>query len=426
MALKQVISMKKKPKRLIFHVDVNSAYLSWEAARRLAEGGSDLRLVPSAVGGNREKRTGIILAKSIPAKRYGIKTGEPVSMALRKCPTLVLVPPDFRLYQKNSRAFMSICREFAPVAEQFSIDECFLDMTGTELIYPDPFAAACALKNRIRDELGFTVNIGIGESRLTAKMASDFEKPDKVHTLFDEEIPSKLWPLPAGSLFSVGRSKAERLAADGILTVGDLANAQPERIRALLGKKAGDHIRAFARGEDDSPVAAEREEAKGYNISVTLEEDVDDRDRALNILLLLADSVTARMRSEGGRAYCIGVSLRSGKFVDRSHQVTLRQPTDITSEVFSICRKLFDELWEKEPLRLLGINLTNITRSREEQLSLFDSTGREKEQQVDRAVDAIRRRFGSDSIVRGASLDTGVEVGRKFKTGKDDRGRNKR
>lgn len=165
--------------RLIFHVDVNSAYLSWEAARRVAAGESDIRLIPAAIGGDRDKRTGVILAKSIPAKKYGVQTGEPVAMALRKCPDLLLAKPDFTLYERNSRAFMDICRTFAPVVEKYSIDECFLDMTGTGAIYPDPIAAAHELKDTIRDTLGFTVNVGIGANKLLAKMASDFEKPDR-------------------------------------------------------------------------------------------------------------------------------------------------------------------------------------------------------------------------------------------------------
>ena len=164
-------------RRLIFHVDVNSAFLSWEAAKRVKLGESDLRLIPSAIGGERETRRGVILAKSIPAKKYGIKTGEPVGMALRKCPQLTLAKPDFKLYEASSRAFIAVCRKYAPVVEQYSIDECFLDMSGTERIYPDPIAAAHMIKNEIRDTLGFTVNIGIGENKLCAKMASDFEKP---------------------------------------------------------------------------------------------------------------------------------------------------------------------------------------------------------------------------------------------------------
>ena len=187
-------------KPLVFHIDVNSAFLSWEATRRVKAGESDLRLVPSAVGGDREKRTGVILAKSIPAKKYGIKTGEPVAMALRKCPSLVIVRPDFRLYEQCSRAFMDICRAFAPVVEKYSIDECFLDMSGTERVYPDPIATAHEIKDRIKNELGFTVNVGIGENKLLAKMASDFEKPDRVHTLFQADVPEKMWTLPVREL----------------------------------------------------------------------------------------------------------------------------------------------------------------------------------------------------------------------------------
>ena len=188
--------------RLIFHIDVNSAYLSWEAARRVANGESDLRLIPSAIGGDREKRTGVILAKSIPAKKCGVKTGEPVAMALRKCPDLVLALPDYRLYERSSKAFMDICRAYAPVVEKYSIDECFLDMSGTHRIYPDPVAIAHTIKDKIRDTLGFTVNVGIGENKILAKMASDFEKPDKVHTLYLHEVPQKLWPLPVRELFT--------------------------------------------------------------------------------------------------------------------------------------------------------------------------------------------------------------------------------
>ena len=178
--------------RLIFHIDVNSAFLSWEAARRVSLGEEDIRLIPSAIGGDRDKRTGVILAKSIPAKKYGIKTGEPVAMALRKCPDLFLARPDFRLYEGSSKAFMDICREYAPVVEKYSIDECFLDMSGTHKIYPNPVAIAHTIKDKIRDTLGFTVNVGIGDCKILAKMASDFEKPDKVHTLYHHEIPQKM------------------------------------------------------------------------------------------------------------------------------------------------------------------------------------------------------------------------------------------
>ena len=205
--------------RLIFHVDVNSAFLSWSAVDRMKKGEPDLRLIPSAVGGDKDKRTGIIVAKSVPAKAYGVTTGEPVSMALRKCPNLVIIHSDRELYSRCSKAFMDICRKYAPVVQKFSIDECFLDMTGTSYLYPDPIALAHQIKDEIYDTLGFTVNVGVGSNRLLAKMASDFEKPNKVHTLFTSEIKEKMWPLPVGELLFVGKMSTARLQEVEINTI---------------------------------------------------------------------------------------------------------------------------------------------------------------------------------------------------------------
>ena len=232
----------KSTERLIFHIDVNSAFLSWESARRVSQGLPDLREIPSCVGGDPKKRTGIVVAKSIPAKKYGIQTGEPVAMALRKCPNLVIVPSDFELYDKCSRAFKAICASFAPVMESFSIDEVFLDMTGTSLIYPDPVAAAHELKGKIHRELGFTVNVGISTNKLLAKMASDFEKPDKTHTLFPDEIRQKMWPLPVSELYMAGRSSVEILKKLEINTIGDLAGAEEALIELHLKSLSLIHI----------------------------------------------------------------------------------------------------------------------------------------------------------------------------------------
>ena len=205
--------------RLIFHIDVNSAFLSWEAARRVKQGLPDLREIPACIGGDPKKRTGIVVAKSIPAKKYGIQTGEPMAMALRKCPNLTVVPGDFALFDQCSRAFKKICASYAPVMESFSIDEVFLDMTGTSLIYPDPVATAHEIKDKIYDELGFTVNVGISTNKLLAKMASDFEKPNKVHTLFPDEIPVKMWPLPVRELLFLGKVSEKKLTEAGIRTI---------------------------------------------------------------------------------------------------------------------------------------------------------------------------------------------------------------
>lgn len=401
---------------LIFHVDVNSAFLSWEAARRVANGEADIRLIPSAIGGDREKRTGVVLAKSIPAKKYGIKTGESIAMALRKCPDLFLAKPDFRLYEQCSKAFMDICREYAPVVEKYSIDECFLDMTGTSWLYPDAVAIAHTIKDRIRDELGFTVNVGIGDCKLLAKMASDFEKPDKVHTLFRSQIPQKMWPLPVRDLFTVGAATAGKLEKARIRTIGELANSDLAYIQRITGVKMGQQIYNFANGIDPSPVLSAPEEAKGYSISTTLEEDVITQQQAHGVLLALTDSVTARMRADGVKACCVAVSIRSNDFKTRSHQRKLTDPTDISREVYQISRQLFGELWDGHtPLRLLGISLTELTREEQPQLSLFPDEGREKARRLDKAYDAINSRFGASAIMRGSSVQSGLEVGKKYR-----------
>ena len=402
--------------RLVFHVDVNSAFLSWEAARRVLNGQADLRLIPSAIGGDREKRTGIILAKSIPAKKFGITTGEPVSMALRKCPGLEIAAPDFELYIRNSHAFMDICRQYAPAVEQYSIDECFLDFSGTGYTYPDPLSTAHEIKDKIRDTLGFTVNIGIGSNKLLAKMASDFEKPDRVHTLFKDEIEEKMWPLPVGELFLVGRSSAQRLTGAGISTIGDLACAELEFVQSIVGEKFGYQVWNYANGIDSAPVVTEREDPKGYSISTTLEDNVETRESALQIIRMLSDSVSRRMRRDGVRAYCISVTIRDTDFKNRSHQRALKISTDISTQIFELCAELFDELWDgKTPLRLLGVALTDIDREGNEQTSLFDDGSREKARNLDKAVDLIKNKYGRSTIQRASAMKSEIEVGKNYK-----------
>lgn len=395
---------------------MNSAFLSWEAARRVKNGEEDIRLIPSAIGGDREKRTGVILAKSIPAKKYGIKTGEPVSMALRKCPSLFIAKPDFLLYEENSRAFMDICREYTPIVEKYSIDECFLDMSGMHKIYPDVLAVAFEIKERIKKELGFTVNVGVGANKLLAKMASDFEKPDKVHTLFENEIEEKMWKLPIRELFSVGSATAEKLERACIKTVGELAALDPDILKGMLGAKLGEHLYNYANGVDDSPVLEFREKAKGYSNSITLEYDVQSVDEAQSILLALVDVTATRMRSDGARTLCVGVTLRDIDFKDTSHQKKLSSPTDITGEIFSTAKQLFSELWDKKrPLRLLGVSLTDITFEEDFQISFFDTDKRDKARAIDKTVDSIRERFGSDTIVRGGIYKKDIRAGKKHK-----------
>lgn len=400
--------------RLIFHVDVNSAFLSWESARRVQNGEEDLRLIPACIGGDPKKRTGIVLAKSIPAKKYGVQTGEPMAMALRKCPMLVSAPADFRLYDKCSRAFKKICAEYAPVMESFSIDEVFLDMSGTSLVYPDPIATAHEIKNRIRDELGFTVNIGIGRNKLCAKMASDFEKPDKVHTLFPEEIPQKMWPLPVRELFTVGRSSAEKLTRANIRTIGQLAQTDLTVLQRMMGEKPGKHIYEYANGIDENPVVDIPESAKGYSAETTLEENLEDFDSINRMLLAQADIVAARMRKEGAKCSCVAVSYRTIEFKNKSHQKKLAFPTDTTMEIYEMAKQLIQECWNGQPLRLIGLALTDIDRGEYEQMSFITDDKNEKLRKLDSAMDSIRGKFGNKSVQRASTMHTGAKVGRKY------------
>ena len=386
----------------------------------MKEGLPDLREIPSCIGGDPKSRRGIVVAKSIPAKKYGVTTGEPVSMALRKCPELVCVPGDFALFETCSRAFKKICASYAPVMESFSIDEVFLDMSGTQKIYPDPVKLACEIKDRIREELGFTVNIGIGSNKLLAKMASDFEKPDKVHTLFPAEIPTKMWPLPVRDLLFLGKASEQKLIKAGIKTIGEMARYPETEIQRLLGEKTGHQLYEYANGRDDSPVRGEREEAKGYSAETTTEEDIVTYEQAFSLLLAQCDVVAARMRKDGKKCSCISVTYRMLDFRTRSHQKKLENPTDVTEEIFSQIKNLLRECWQCQPLRLIGVALTDLTSDDFRQMSLFENTeNHEKQKKVDGVVDDIRKRFGNGMIVRGSTMKTADKVARKAKAQMD-------
>ena len=402
--------------RLIFHVDVNSAFLSWEATKRVKQGLPDLREIPSCIGGDPKKRTGIVVAKSIPAKKYGVQTGEPVGLALQKCPDLVCVPSDFALYDRCSKAFKSICASYAPVMESFSIDEVFLDMTGTVQIYPDPIATACEIKDRIYRELGFTVNVGISTNKLLAKMASDFEKPNKVHTLYPEEVSQKMWPVPVRDLLFLGKASEKKLIQNGIHTIGDLAQANEKEIQMLLGEKSGHQLYLSANGIDDSPVKAQRDEAKGISVETTFDEDIVSYEQIFPILLSQCDIVAARMRREGKKCNCVAVSFRTLEFKNKSHQRKLENPTDVTDEIYQNVKRLFQESWSGQPLRLIGVALTGLTEDSFVQMSLFeDPKKREQQKKLDEAMDNIRKKFGNDKISRASTMNVSGRIARKAK-----------
>lgn len=401
--------------KLVFHIDVNSAFLSWEATERVKNGLEDLRLIPSCIGGDVTSRTGIVVAKSIPAKKYGINTGEPMAMALRKCPSLISVKPNFDLYVRYSKAFKSICKEYTPCMQSFSIDEVFLDMSGMKNIYPDPIATAYEIKDRIKNELGFTVNVGIGVNKLCAKMASDFTKPDKVHTLFLDEIESKMWPLEVGELFTCGKASTQKLNAFGIKTIGDLANTPIQQIINILGDKQGKQLHEFANGIDDDKVIEEDREAKGYSAETTLEENLTQMSEILKILMAQVDVVSARMRADDGRCRCIAVTYKTHSFRSKSHQKKIQDATDVTEIIYGVVKELISECWAGEPIRLIGVSLSDIVKDEFEQLSLFDDGHKEKLKKLDTALDSLRGRFGDDIIKRASIIDVNGKINRRHK-----------
>lgn len=400
-----------KMKRVIFHVDVNSAFLSWEAVYRLHHlgGSEDLRRQVSAVGGDMAMRHGIILAKSIPAKRYRIKTGETIVEARQKCPELILVPPNYNLYEKCSKAFMNILRQYSPCVEQYSVDEAFVDMTGMEGLWGTPRDTAQRMKDQIRDTLGFTVNIGISENKLLSKMASDFEKPDRIHTLWKAEIREKMWPLPVCDLFFVGRANARKLMNLGIYTIGDLAQADPMLIKLHL-KKHGEVIWAFANGMDVSVVQSEQPVNKGYGNSTTIPFDVSDASTAKLVLLALSETVAARLRESEVRAEVVAVGIKTHDLSYASHQMTLRNATNITIEIHRCACQLFDQLWDGTPIRHLGIHTSRVKDGVNiRQLDKFDTTDYEKLERMDATIDRIRGRYGIDSVKRAVFVGSPID-----------------
>ena len=398
--------------RLIFHVDVNSAFLSWEAVYRLHHlgGQMDLRTVPSAVGGDQEKRHGIILAKSIPAKKYGILTGEPVVDARRKCPDLILVPPNYELYNRSSKALLKILSRYTDRIEQYSIDEAFLDMTGCT---DDPIRTARELRCAVSGELGFTVNVGVSVNKLLAKVASDLKKPDMVHTLWPDEIPQKLWPLPVRDLFYVGHASERKLKGLGVHTIGELAALDDAVLYAYM-KSHGLLIGRYARGKDDSEVITTPPPNKGYGNSLTTPRDVTEPELAKLFLLSLAETVSARLRADGAKIGVVSVSIRDYELVFRHHQITLVTSTDLTTEIYAAACQCFDECWNGVPIRHLGIHTTRVTTETARQMHLFEAVDYEKQKKAELAVDAIRRRFGADCIMRACFLESPTEKSRVY------------
>ena len=365
----------------------------------------DLRSIPCVVGGSEESRHGIVLAKSESAKKYGVVTGEPLVDARRKCPGLRTVPSNFPIYVKYSKAMMKILEDYTPDIEQYSIDESFLDMTGTQNLFGPPIEVAHKIKDRIYKELGFTVNVGVSTNKLLAKMASDFKKPNLVHTLFPDEVPTKMWPLPVSDLFFCGRQSTRRLHDLGIFTIGDLAKTDRKVIHDNL-KGHGDLLWEFANGIGDSmdDVANKNRKPanKGYSNETTLAFDVTEADLAKEILLSLTETVAARVRADKSYISVVSVYYVDNEFKHSSRQTTLENATNVTDEIYHHVCTLFDQLWHGNPIRLLGVQTSRATTMSTRQYSLFETRDVEKLSKLDAAIDKIRDKYGEESVKRAS------------------------
>ena len=401
--------------RIIFHIDVNSAFLSWTAVDMLSKGAvTDIREIPAIIGGDMERRHGIVLAKSIPAKKFGISTAEPIVSAFRKCPDLYMAPPDHALYSRMSRSLMDYLHTITSDIQQASIDECYLDFTPVAHMYESPKACADMIRREVRERFGFTVNVGISDRKVLAKMASDFEKPDKTHTLYSYEIREKMWPLPVEDLFLCGKSAAATLRKLGIETIGDLAKTDPEVLRINL-KSHGETLYRFANGIDDSGVESEPEEVKGIGNSTTADHDVVKRDDASEIIYDLSESVSKRLKKHGFKAYTVTLEIKYATFKTVSRQTALDHPIVNAASIHETAMSLFDELWDSEPIRLLGVRTTKLVSENEPvQLSLFDmNNGNDRTISADKGPDSdkqknledallkIRDRYGEGAVMRG-------------------------
>ncbi len=388
-------------KRIIFHVDVNNAYLSWTAVKKLQEGEKlDIRTIPSVIAGDETKRHGIILAKSPVAKKLGIVTAETIYQARKKCPNLKVFRADFKWYMTESNKMYNYLKQYTPNIERFSIDECFLDLTGTNLLYKDYLSLAHKIKNDIKEKFGFTVNVGVGNNKLCAKMASDFEKPDKVHTLYKEEIENKMWPLPVAKLFMVGKITANKLNSLGIKTIKDLAKAD-DMLLIKNFKNQGRFIKESALGIDDSKVSPRNSKNESISISETLHHDIDDKEKLKEILFSQTEELTRNLRNKKYYVTTIAVTYKNNKFETYSHQKKLEQPLNNTMDIYKEVIEVFEDSYKKDLIRNIGMRLSDLIKDKNNQISIFDKieTKEKKDDTMNETIDSINKKFGSASII---------------------------
>ncbi len=383
--------------RIIFHVDVNNAFLSWTAVYLLQNGYDiDIRKIPCVIAGDEKTRHGVVLAKSPVAKKYGIESAESLFSAKKKCPNLKVYYPQYDFYIEMSNKFYNYLKEYTPIIERASIDECFLDLTNTKYLYDDVMVLAYKIKDEIKEKFGFTVNIGIANNKLCAKMASDFLKPDRVHTLFMEEIKDKMWPLPVNNLLYVGKSSASILKKIGINTIGDLACSSIDKLKKYFKNRSEDLIKS-ANGLDDSEVSTNYYVNKCISISRVLKEDTNDFQILKKILLNMSNSVGLRAREKNLFASNIAITIKTSTFKNFSHQVTLVNPTNNTMEIYHTVLKIYEQINIDEKIRNIGIRLGDLKSNVNEQISLFEE--KKDNNDLQKLIDNINSKYNNSVIM---------------------------
>jgi DNA polymerase-4 len=381
--------------RTILHVDLDAFFVSVELLER-----PDLRGKPVAVGGRPDQR-GVIASASYEARKFGVRSALPTRTAYQLCPELILLPGRHDLYEQHSRQVMLMLREITPQIEQISIDEAFLDITGTELRYGSPDKLARLLHDRIRDEFGLPCSIGVASNKLVAKIATEQAKPNNIRVVPAGEEANFLAPLPVRALWGVGPKTAEILKGLGIETIGQIAQARSDVLAYRLGKTNADELMRRAQGLDESPVEDERS-VKQVSQETTFAKDISDAKILRATLLELSEGVGRHLRESDLSARTIAIKLRYGDFSTFTRQTTLPQPTNLDQDIFAHAWSLFEHNWTKRAIRLIGVAARQLSPSAR-QLDLFEQRDGRVER-LTRAVDDIRHKYGTESLKRGSTL----------------------
>ena len=384
--------------KVIFLVDMNAFFISCEMTRN-----PSLIGIPAAVAGDPKKRSGIILAANYEARSCGIKTTMVLHEALRLCPKLILVPPDHHFYEQKSEEVMNLLSSYTPILEQNSIDEAWLDMTGSEGLFGKPVMAAKRIMDEIKDRLGLWCSIGIAKNKLLAKMAAEMKKPLGITELWRDDIPTKFWPLPVKEMYGIGGKTAEKLNRMGIRTISELARLDVNLLVKTFGK-GGNEIHLHANGIDHSPVVAHMaDEMKSIGRSKTLLADISDIEKAKLILMELADDVGTTARRHGKKGRTVHITLKYSDFQVVTRQATI-PATCTTKEIYQAGCGLLEQNWNRlHSVRLIGISLSGFHEEcSSSQMSLFDQTENnakdDKNERIDKAMDKIRNKHGSEKI----------------------------